>query len=457
MSIFTARELWSTRVGQNGEEFDSRCVAVGNADNRKGASHCIVVGSLQGMLRIWRPEKRDFSPSDMLLEQDLGAPILQVSLGKFSRQFGPTCIGILHPRSFTVYELSNSLSAQGDNGSGIVQLHLLYTHQLQHVAHMFCSGPFGSRGAQDNDLVCVQSMDGLLSFFDDRAFLFARFLPLFLVPGPLVYVRDTDAFVTVNSSFELMAIKFQAIASSDGQTGSSTASDYAADMSASASSPGSAIEIGTTKRLQIDWSLQLGEMALDIQCAKQQQITTSAFDIIVLCEHHIFSVSPNGVIRTQKRLGYHPMCIKAYPVADLFTSHPISNLIVASAEGQLRVYSDSNVVWMARLPFVACSVLIAQVLDLAQLSKHLSLVFRCKNCLVCWLASPIRGKSVSCISAARCQCLCFPQKAGTWTTKQSSENRALSTSALRRQHRPRQLVTPRLMCLLLTAALRQCK
>ena len=363
MSIFTARELWSTRVGQNREEFDSRCIAVGSADNRRDASQTVVVGSLQGILRIWRPEKRDFSPSDLLLEQDLGAPILQVSLGNFSRQFGPTCIGILHPRAFAVYELTNSLASQGDNGSGMVQLHLLYSHQLQHVAHMFCSGPFGKRGPQDNELVCVQSMDGLLSFFDDRAFLFARFLPLFLVPGPLIYVRDTDAFVTVNSSFELMAIKFQAIASSDGQSGTAPTGDYCSDMAASAPSPGGAIEIGTTKRLQADWSLQLGENALDIQIAKQQRLAAvSTFDIIVLGEHHIFSITPNGVIRTQKRLGYHPMCAKAYPVADFSHSHPTCNLLVASAEGQLRVYADTSVVWMARLPFVACCVLIMQVL-----------------------------------------------------------------------------------------------
>jgi len=113
--------------------------------------------------------------------------------------------------------------------------------------------------------------------------------------------------------------------------------------------------------------------------AKQQrQGAAAAFDIIVLCEHHLFTVTPSGCIRTQKRLGYHPMCCKAYPVADAQSSHPLCNLLVASAEGQLRVYppphlpapqfcdtlrmySDASVVWMARLPFVACSVLITQV------------------------------------------------------------------------------------------------
>jgi hypothetical protein len=40
--------------------------------------------------------------------------ILQVSLGNYSRQFGPICIGVLHPRALVVYELSNSLVTQGD-------------------------------------------------------------------------------------------------------------------------------------------------------------------------------------------------------------------------------------------------------------------------------------------------------------------------------------------------------
>jgi hypothetical protein len=55
------------------------------------------------------------------------------------------------------------------------------------------------------------------------------------------------------------------------------------------------------------------------------------------------------------------MCCKAYPVADLQSSNPVCNLLVASAEGQLRVYADASVVWMARLPFAPCCVLIAQV------------------------------------------------------------------------------------------------
>lgn len=50
------------------------------------------------------------------------------------------------------------------------------------------------------DFMCIQSMDGMLSFFEQESFAFGRFLPGFLLPGPLSYVAKTDSFVTCSSS-----------------------------------------------------------------------------------------------------------------------------------------------------------------------------------------------------------------------------------------------------------------
>lgn len=82
MSLFRAREWWSTKLGE-GEEFDRGSMAVGNIDNELSGSLKVVTGSFQGMLRIHHPVKADFRIEDLLLEQDLGAPILQVSVGRF--------------------------------------------------------------------------------------------------------------------------------------------------------------------------------------------------------------------------------------------------------------------------------------------------------------------------------------------------------------------------------------
>lgn len=58
-------------------------MAVGNVDNDISGSVKVVTGSLQGVLRVHHPAKADFRIEDLLLEQDLGAPILQVSVGRF--------------------------------------------------------------------------------------------------------------------------------------------------------------------------------------------------------------------------------------------------------------------------------------------------------------------------------------------------------------------------------------
>ena len=50
------------------------------------------------------------------------------------------------------------------------------------------------------DFICVASMDGMLSFFEQEMFAFGRFLPGFLLPSPARYIAKTDSFVTCSSS-----------------------------------------------------------------------------------------------------------------------------------------------------------------------------------------------------------------------------------------------------------------
>lgn len=57
MSVFKAREWWGTRTGE-GEETDGAQMAVGNIDNASDGVHKVVVGSLKGVLRIYRPSAK---------------------------------------------------------------------------------------------------------------------------------------------------------------------------------------------------------------------------------------------------------------------------------------------------------------------------------------------------------------------------------------------------------------
>jgi Bardet-Biedl syndrome 9 protein len=104
---------------------------------------------------------------------------------------------ITHCKIF-FYELCNDLNnfkILGDQS----RLVLAYEHQLRRSAFCMVLGPFG--GVNGRDFLCVQSLDGTLSFFEQESFAFVRFLPGFLLPGPLVFLPHTDFFLTITSNW----------------------------------------------------------------------------------------------------------------------------------------------------------------------------------------------------------------------------------------------------------------
>ena len=75
-------EEWrATNVGAN-EEFHNNSICVGNVDNANPPMDKIVVGSFEGILRIFSPQQRQFKTEDVLIEKDLQAPVLQVSCAR---------------------------------------------------------------------------------------------------------------------------------------------------------------------------------------------------------------------------------------------------------------------------------------------------------------------------------------------------------------------------------------
>ena len=90
--------------------------------------------------------------------------------------------------------VTQNASVLGDQ----IRLVLVYEHHLQRSAFCMVLGAFG--GVSGRDFLCVQSLDGTLSFFEQETFAFIRFLPGFLLPGPLVFLPHTDSFLTVTSN-----------------------------------------------------------------------------------------------------------------------------------------------------------------------------------------------------------------------------------------------------------------
>lgn len=332
MSLFKAREWWSTKCGSGiDEEFVKGSLAIGNVDNEGNDRQKIVTGSLSGYLRIYYPRTAEYKIEDLMLEQQLGEPIIQVEVGNFALGESNNSIAVLHPRKLSVYFIS---SVGGSDGGDVnfYKLNLVYEHELgddglHFTAANMCYGPFG--GVYGKDYICVQSMDGKLSFFEQDHLAFTRQLDC-LLPGPMMYLPKTDSIITCSSKMCVESYKYHVIAAAnrtDQQKGNSKVS-----------------------KLELDWSCNIGEHAVDVFSARFcQSLGSNQVDIVVLGEHTLFCLTENGSIRLQKRFDYNPSSIVKYSRGERNGGRSNENLIVSTHTKELMIYQDTRLIWSARL------------------------------------------------------------------------------------------------------------
>jgi len=330
MSLFQAREWWSAHAGQE-EEFDAGCLHVANIDNEPGGTNKIITGSFQGMLRMYCPKQKEYKIEDLIFEKNMESPILQVGAGKFVQGSRELCLALLHPTKLSIY----MVSAVSSGGSvNYYSLAPAYEHQLSRPAFNFCNGPFG--GIRDRDYICVQSLDGVLSFFEQDSFAFSRLLSAnFLMPGPLVYMPKTDSFIICGSTMCIEAYRYQVLAAAAENVDQEPGRDS-----------------GSGKKVQVDWSTNIGEHARHIEVTRfSLSLSASQQEILVLGEHSLFTIKENGGIRLQKRLcEYNIGCALTYKLMpETADVAPMHNLIVATRTGHLMIFHAMQLVWSARI------------------------------------------------------------------------------------------------------------
>uniref|UniRef100_A0A8C0C0I6 Bardet-Biedl syndrome 9 n=1 Tax=Buteo japonicus TaxID=224669 RepID=A0A8C0C0I6_9AVES len=341
MSLFKARDWWSTILGEK-EEFDQGCLCVADVDNSGSGQDKIIVGSYMGYLRIFNPHPMKpgdgVQPEDLLLEVQLREPILQVEVGKFVSGTEGLHLAVLHCRKLCVYAVSGTLG-NVEHGNQY-QIKLMYEHNLQRTACNMTYGPFG--GVKGRDLICIQSMDGMLMLFEQESYAFGRFLPGFLLPGPLTYNSRTDSFITVSSCRQVESYKYQVLA-------------FATDADERQEPEQQKLSSG--KRLVVDWVLNIGEQALDICVVSFNQAVSSVF---VLGERNFFCLKDNGQIRFMKKLDYSPSCFIPYCSVEEGTI----NTLIGNHGKMLNVYQDVTLKWATQLPHIPVSVKVANLQDL---------------------------------------------------------------------------------------------
>ncbi|XP_065795459.1 protein PTHB1 isoform X3 [Muntiacus reevesi] len=341
MSLFKARDWWSTVLGDK-EEFDQGCLCLADVDNTGNGQDKIIVGSFTGYLRIFNPHPvktgDGAQAEDLLLEVDLRDPILQVEVGKFVSGTEMLHLAVLHSRKLCVYSVSGTLG-NVEHGNQY-QIKLMYEHNLQRTACNMTYGSFG--GVKGRDLICIQSMDGMLMVFEQESYAFGRFLPGSLLPGPLAYSSRTDSFITVSSCHQVESYKYQVLA-------------FATDADKRQETEQQ--KHGSGKRLIVDWTLNIGEQALDICIVSFNQSASSVF---VLGERNFFCLKDNGQIRFMKKLDYSPSCFLPY----CSVSEGTINTLIGNHNNMLHIYQDVTLKWATQLPHVPVAVRVGYLHDL---------------------------------------------------------------------------------------------
>uniref|UniRef100_A0A8D0VPI5 Protein PTHB1 n=1 Tax=Sus scrofa TaxID=9823 RepID=A0A8D0VPI5_PIG len=109
--------------------------------------------------------------------------------------------------------------------------------------------------------------------------------------------------------------------------------------------------------LQVDWTLNIGEQALDICIVSFNQSASSVF---VLGERNFFCLKDNGQIRFMKKLDCSPSCFLPY----CSVSEGTINTLIGNHNNMLHIYQDVTLKWATQLPHVPVAVRVGCLHDL---------------------------------------------------------------------------------------------
>jgi Bardet-Biedl syndrome 9 protein len=233
-------------------------------------------------------------PSDLLLETQMAEPILQVAIGHFLPG-APNALAVLHPRCLEVYQVTRPRTA-ADDEVPFLELQRLRLHSIPHTAANFCYGRFGRETPADD--ILVQAYDGQIYIFEAGNLIQTTYLEDFLVPGPIQYVAETDSVITCSSAFELQCYSYMSLV-------------QASQTKSEADTMHSGHALSKRKTPSPQWKLLIGELAVDIHLAPSDTQEDTC-DIIVVGERSVVTCSQDGVLKSQRRLEYHPAAVTSY-------------------------------------------------------------------------------------------------------------------------------------------------
>ena len=205
---------------------------------------------------------------------------------------------------------------------------------------------------------------------------------MYRYPGPLQYLPQLDAFVTVSTGREAQCFRYQVLANSHGDINNSGNAS-----GADASGKTGAFGLSAMRSALMEWSVQLGETCLAIvpgyfsgaehASVKRGQgrghISGShgqnqGGELLLVCERSLFLVKESGGVLQQRRLEKAPMCVCRYQSGQ----QGLDSFLLANQDGTVQVFNKFNLVWAAKAEAPPVCLQVSQFAEQAGLVVQLS-------------------------------------------------------------------------------------
>ncbi|XP_063377929.1 protein PTHB1 [Cydia fagiglandana] len=325
MSIFKVKQWWSNNDSRGDQAEvgtqNGGCFKVDRFSSHSD-SDSIVTGE-GSILKLYKPSGQD--ASNILLENNFNLPILQIETGKFIAGKEDRQILVLHPQSYAVYQL-NRKEGHTDVGDQNA-LESVVKHSFTRRAYSITCGPFGN--IKTRDFICVQALDGTLSFFDQDTFLFMCIFNDVIIPGPVCYVASCDSFVVCKSTWVLEIYSYQQLREL------------------------SELTARQNKKSIPQWVYNAGEEVTSLQAI---QTSSNFSSIIALGERHLYCFQDNGLMKYMIKFDYMPICFNAYLIGWYYEPGSRLLVMVTSEDSKLFVYENTTLLWSCDLPHFAISI-----------------------------------------------------------------------------------------------------
>ena len=320
MSIFESKEFWSATVSKNkGEEFDRNSISIGSLGNTNIRDK-ICVGSFSGNLLIYSPSFGNTSTSSLIFEKKMDEPILQTTIGNFSRTNG----NMTHLAILLIHKLLIMKFTDFRPGTETIE----YEHILKRNGHNMTMARVGDK---NYDILFVQSIDGAVSIYEGENFINMVIFSEVIFPGQIGYLSKKDSLIISNTAYEIECYSFNNLASLKNST--------------IGAGPG-----GKVKEFNHTWKVNLGELSTQIQVIINN--LNKKEEIVILSETLLNLIDSNGVIIYQKKLDFEPMCFYAYNITDeKYEKNNIFDImcLISSTYHHIMIYKGFQLAWVAKV------------------------------------------------------------------------------------------------------------